>query len=64
MIYYIDRKGKQTFEKNVFSRERLDIIDNPLFETIFKEKKSDKSSFEEVFFSILLNFAKFLQKTL
>lgn len=51
MIYYIDRKGKQTFEKNVFSRERLDIIDNPLFEKIFKEKKSDKNSFEEVFFS-------------
>lgn len=48
MIYYIDRRGKQTFEKNVFSRERLDIIDNPLFETIFKEKRDDQTSFEKV----------------
>ena len=48
MIYYMDRKGKQTFEKNVFSRERLDIIDNPLFENIFKEKKNDEDSFEKV----------------
>lgn len=48
MIYYIDREGKQTFEKNVFSRERLDIIDNPLFENIFKRQKNDKESFENV----------------
>ena len=48
MIYYVDRKGKQTFEKNVFSRERLDIIDNPLFENMFKDKKTDKDSFEKV----------------
>jgi len=58
MIYYIDRKGKQTFEKNVFSRERLDIIDNPLFENIFKEKKNDQASFEKVFikFYVFINW--------
>lgn len=48
MICYIDRKGKQTFEKNLFSRERFDIIDNPLFEKIFQEKKGDQASFEKV----------------
>ena len=36
MIYYIDKYGKQRFEKNIFSRERLDIIDNPLFEKILR----------------------------
>jgi hypothetical protein len=36
MIYYIDRNGKQRFEKNIFSRERLDIANNPLFEKIIR----------------------------
>lgn len=47
MLYYTDRNGKQTFEKNVFSRERLDIIDNPIFEYVFT-KKMDHQNFEKV----------------
>ncbi|KAL4498318.1 hypothetical protein ABPG72_013124 [Tetrahymena utriculariae] len=38
MVYYIDKKGKQTFEKNIFSRERLDVSDNPLFEKILRAR--------------------------
>lgn len=47
MIIYTDRLGKQTFEKNVFSRERLDIIDNPIFEKLF-QSEINHSNFEKV----------------
>lgn len=37
MIYYIDKFGNHRFEKNLFSRERIDVGgDNPLFEKIMK----------------------------
>jgi hypothetical protein len=36
MIFYMDKKGVQTFEKNIFNRERLDIMENPLFENIIR----------------------------
>ena len=39
MIYYIGRDGKQRFEKNLFSRERLDIASNPLFEKILRAEE-------------------------
>jgi hypothetical protein len=42
MIYYIDREGNQRFEKNNFNKERLDIINNPLFETIYKNKLNNE----------------------
>jgi hypothetical protein len=40
MLFYVDREGKARFEKNNFTRERLDIIDNPLFEDILRHPES------------------------
>ncbi|CAD8197898.1 unnamed protein product [Paramecium pentaurelia] len=43
MVCYTDKQGKQKFEKSIFNRERLDIIDNALFEEIFRgEMTSEK----------------------
>ena len=50
MVYYVNRNGTQTFEKNSFSKERLDIIDNPLFENLFKKNSLSQEDFERVKF--------------
>jgi hypothetical protein len=42
MLFYVNEKGEQTFEKNVFSFERPDIVNNPLFETIYKYPQKDQ----------------------
>lgn len=46
MVYYIDKQGRQIFEKNLFSRERLDIGDNPLFEKILRAPKMTPELFK------------------
>lgn len=38
MVVYTDRNGEQTFERNVFNRERLGIFENPLFEEIVRNQ--------------------------
>lgn len=35
---HVDQQGKQTFERNSFQTERLDIMDNPLFEQMYKSQ--------------------------
>lgn len=43
MVCYTEKDGKQRFEKSIFNRERLDIINNALFEEIFRgEMTPDK----------------------
>jgi len=41
-IYLNARDGTQKFEKFSLTRERTDIVDNPLFESIFKKNVFDK----------------------
>lgn len=36
MLCYTNIKGEQRFEKNIFHRERLEIMDNALFEEIMR----------------------------
>lgn len=38
MVVYTDRNGEQTFERNVFNRERQGIFENPLFEEIVRNQ--------------------------
>ena len=41
MIFYTSKDGKQQFEKNYFTRERFDLVDNPLFESLFRANRFD-----------------------
>ena len=36
-VFYVDEKGEQKQQKNVFSVERVDIINNPLFEKVYRQ---------------------------
>lgn len=36
-VFYIDREGGKTPQKNVFSHESIDIAANPLFEKVYRE---------------------------
>jgi len=36
MLVYVDKRGEQRFERNTFSLERKEIMDNPYFEDIYK----------------------------
>ena len=38
-MYFTDKLGQHRFEKFSVTRERTDIINNPLFESIFKVKE-------------------------
>ncbi|KAM3141406.1 hypothetical protein pb186bvf_006524 [Paramecium bursaria] len=42
MVCYTSKDGTQRFEKSIFNRERIDIIDNPLFEEIFRSEMTPK----------------------
>ena len=42
-MFYIDREGKKTTQKNVFSHETIDIIDNPMFEKVYRQYFKTKS---------------------
>ncbi len=37
-VVHVDQTGKQTFERNSFQTERPDIMDNPLFEQMYKSQ--------------------------
>ena len=43
-MIYVDKKGNQTTQKNVFSNERIEFLENPIFEKIYRWYYFDRTS--------------------
>lgn len=61
-VFYVDEQGKHQQQKNVFSIERLELIDNPIFEKVYRTYYQNRTPDVVRTGNLLVAYNSFLHK--